>query len=143
MLAFLGLTTVFYCILLLALQGKLADMSAPESSHRGAGEGRNMPDTTLRSTLSVQGWKWEKHGPAQGSKRMVKGLFGEGIQIHLKNNSFFFVVGRSSERAHKIRGLFWDVGPIQSKREHIFGGLYGGDRLQFGGGKVTQREEES
>lgn len=27
--------------------------------------------------------------------------------------------------------------PIKSKREPGFGGLYGGDRLQFGGGKVT------
>lgn len=79
MLASLGLTTVFYCILLLALQGKLADMSAPESSHRGAGEGRHMPDTTLRSTLSVQGWKREKHGAAEGNKRMLKGLFWEGV----------------------------------------------------------------
>lgn len=48
------------------------------------------------------------------------------------------MVGRSSDQAHKIKGLFWNVGPIQSKRERGFGGLYGGDRLQFGGGKVTQ-----
>lgn len=110
MLAFLGLTTVFYCILLLALQGKLADMSAPESSHRGAGEGRNMPDTTLRSTLSVQGWKREKHGPAQGSKRMVKGLFGEGIQIHLKNNSFFFCGGEKLRTSTQNKGTVLGCG---------------------------------
>lgn len=58
---------------------KAADMSAPESSHRGASEGQNMPDTTLCSTLSVQVWKGEKHGPAEGNKRLFwEGLFWEG-----------------------------------------------------------------
>lgn len=58
--------------------GKAADMSAPESFHCGAREGRNMPDTTLCSTLSEQGWKGEKHAPAEGNKIMLKGLFWEG-----------------------------------------------------------------
>lgn len=62
-------------ILLLALQGKLLT-SAPESSHSGASEGQNMLDTTLCCTLSGQGWKGEKHGPAEGNKIMLKGLLG-------------------------------------------------------------------
>lgn len=33
------------------------------------------------------------------------------------------MVGRSSDRAHRIRRLIWDVGPIQSKREHVFVGV--------------------
>lgn len=140
MLASLGLTTVFYCILLLALQGKLLTCLPlnPPTGEKGKGETCQIQ---LRSSAGLEtGKAW----PCRGEQENVKGAFFGGGWDGRKSKYVwkivtFFVVGRSSDRVHNIRGLFWDVGPIQSKREHVFGGLlYGGDTLQLGEGKVTQ-----
>lgn len=85
MLASLGLTTVFYCILLLALQGKLLTCLPlnPPTGEQGKGE-----TCQIQHSAPVQGWKREKHGPAEGSKRMLKGLFLEGGEMEGNPNTF-------------------------------------------------------
>lgn len=88
---YVGFLRSYNCFLLYIAPcsaGKAADMSAPESSHSRAREGWNTADTTLCSILSVQGWKGEKHAPAEGNNIMLKGLFWEGHVREGNTNTF-------------------------------------------------------
>lgn len=84
---YVGFLRSYNCFLLYIAPcsaGKAADMSAPESSHRGASKGQNMPDTTLLYPLSA-GLERGKARSCREEQDNVKGAFFRGMWEGMKS----------------------------------------------------------